>query len=92
MIRKQPARYELIADYLKGLIAEAEPGDRLPSEAELRERFDVSRMTARQAVQMVANDGFIERRRGAGTFIRAHPVPRDLGSSLSFSGSVWARA
>ncbi len=91
MTGKQPARYELIADYLKGLVAKAEPGDRLPSEAELCERFDVSRMTARQAVQVVANDGLIERRRGAGTFVRAHPVPRDLGSPLSFSGSMRAR-
>jgi GntR family transcriptional regulator len=91
MSERQPARYEQIADYLKGLVAQAEPGDRLPSEAELCERFGVSRMTARQAVQVVANDGAIERRRGAGTFVRAHPVPRDLGSPLSFSGSMRAR-
>ncbi|MFP3880786.1 MAG: GntR family transcriptional regulator [Actinomycetota bacterium] len=91
MTGKRPARYELIADYLKDLIAKAAPGDRLPSEAELCERFEVSRMTARQAVQVVANDGLIERRRGAGTFVRAHPVPRDLGSPLSFSGSMRAR-
>lgn len=88
---KQRPRYELIADYLKDLIAGSEPGERLPSEAELCERFEVSRMTARQAVQLVANDGLIERRRGAGTFVRPHPVPRDLGSPLSFSGSMRAR-
>lgn len=89
--KSKPARYELIADYLKELVAGAEPGDRLPSEAELCERFGVSRMTARQAVQLVANDGLVERRRGAGTFVRAHRVPRDLGSPLSFSGSMRAR-
>lgn len=91
MSRKRPSQYELIADYLKGLVAEAEPGDRLPSEAELCERFGVSRMTARQAVQLVASGGLIERRRGAGTFVRAHPVPRDLGSPLSFTGSMRSR-
>jgi GntR family transcriptional regulator len=88
---KPPARYEQIADYLRGLVGDAAPGDRLPSEAELCDRFDVSRMTARQAVQLVARDGLVERRRGAGTFVRAHPVPRDLGSPLSFSGSMRAR-
>src|SRR5690606_38629891 len=31
------------------------------------------------------------RRRGAGTFVRARPVPRDLGSPLSFTGSMEAR-
>ena len=85
------ARYEEIAAYLGELVANAEPGDRLPSEAELCERFAVSRMTARQAVQLVANEGLIDRRRGAGTFVRARPILRDLGSPLSFSGSMRAR-
>lgn len=88
---RKPARYEQIADYLRKLVAEAEPGDRLPSESELCETFGVSRMTARQAVQLVANEGLIERRRGAGTFVRAYPIPRDLGSPLSFSDSMRGR-
>lgn len=91
MTEKNPTRYEQIADYVRSLVDRAGPGDRLPSEAELCERFGVSRMTARQAVQLVANTGLIERRRGAGTFVRAHPVPRDLGSPLSFSGSMRSR-
>lgn len=85
------ARYEQIADHLMELVEAAEPGDRLPSEAELCEQFGVSRMTARQAVQLIASEGLVERRRGAGTFVRSHPVPRDLGSPLSFSGSMRAR-
>lgn len=85
------ARYEQIAAFLIELVDGAEPGDRLPSEAELCERFAVSRMTARQAVQLVASRGLIDRRRGAGTFVRARPVLRDLGSPLSFSGSMKAR-
>lgn len=91
MTEKRPARYEQIADYLRSLVNEAEPGDRLPSESELCERFDVSRMTARQAMQLVASSGLIERRRGAGSFVRAYPVPRELGSPLSFSGTMRAR-
>jgi len=88
---RRPARYELIADYLRELIAQSSPGDRLPSDAELCERFGVSRMTARQAVQVVAVDGLIERRRGAGTFVTSNPVPRELGSPLSFTDSMRAR-
>lgn len=91
MTDKTQARYEEIAGYLRSLIAKAAPGDRLPSEAELCERFEVSRMTARQAMQVVAAEGGIERRRGAGTFVRSKPVPRDLGSPLSFSGSMRSR-
>jgi GntR family transcriptional regulator len=89
--RADRARYEQIADHLRGLVAEGGPGDRLPSEAELCAEFGVSRMTARQAVQVVANDGLIDRRRGAGTFIRSRTVPRHLGSPLSFTGSMRAR-
>lgn len=85
------ARYEQIADHLRGLVAGGSPGDRLPSEAELCAAFGVSRMTARQAVQLVANEGLIDRRRGAGTFIRSRTVPRHLGSPLSFTGSMRAR-
>lgn len=85
------ARYVQIADYVRGLVSKAKPGDRMPSDAELCEMFDVSRMTARQAMQLVAADGLVERRRGAGTFVRAKPVPRYLGSPLSFSESVAER-
>lgn len=84
-------RYTVIADYLRELIEESSPGDRLPSDSDLCERFGVSRMTARQAVQLVAADGLIERRRGAGTFVSSRPVPRDLGSPLSFTESMKRR-
>lgn len=91
MGNKDPARYEQIADYLRELIDDSEPGDRLPSDAELCDRFDVSRMTARHAVQLVAADGLVERKRGAGTFVRSSPVRRDLGSPLSFSENMRSR-
>ena len=84
-------RYVEIADYLRTLIADAEPGERLPSDAELCERFDVSRMTARQAVMVLANENLLERKRGSGTFVSAHRVPRALGSPLSFSESMQQR-
>lgn len=85
------ARYLQIAEHVRSLVASAEPGDRLPSDAELCEQFGVSRMTARQAMQIVATDGLVERRRGAGTFVKAKQVPRYLGSPLSFSESVSER-
>jgi GntR family transcriptional regulator len=83
--------YEQIADYVRDLVVESSPGDRLPSDAELCEKFGVSRMTARQAMQLVAVEGTVERRRGAGTFVKATVVSRELGSPLSFSESMRAR-
>ena len=64
MTTKTPARYEEIADHLRRLVASSRPGDRLPSDAELCERFRVSRMTARQAVQTLSNERLLYRTRG----------------------------
>ncbi|MDP9495599.1 MAG: GntR family transcriptional regulator [Actinomycetota bacterium] len=89
--QRKLARYEEIASDLRSLIAAAAPGDRLPSDAELCEKYGVSRMTARQAVQAVAADGLVDRRRGAGTFVRPQSVLRELGSPLSFTESMRRR-
>ncbi|OLT14427.1 hypothetical protein BJF78_19475 [Pseudonocardia sp. CNS-139] len=48
-------------------------GDRLPSENELATRFDVSRTAIREAVQELMTLGFLEIRRGVGTFVIAAP-------------------
>ena len=86
-----PPRYLEIAAHLRGLIIGAEPGARLPSDAELCQRFAVSRMTARQAVQTLETEGLLYRRRGQGTFVAGRPVPRRLGSPLSFTENLRRR-
>src|SRR3712207_8979135 len=78
-------RYREIERYLRTLVEAARPGDPLPSEAELCERFSVSRMTVRQALQELTNDGLVERRRGQGTFVAHRPVHRRPGVFLSFT-------
>lgn len=84
-------RYREIADHLRHLVADGQPGDLLPSDSELCERFGVSRMTARNAMQMLVTEGLVYRRRGQGTFVAARPVPRLLGSPLSFTESMRRR-
>lgn len=90
MTARQP-RYEEIAAYLRGLISEAQPGDRLPSDTELAGHFSVSRMTARHAVSVVESEGLLSREQGRGTFVSPPPVPRLLGSPLSFTTSMRSR-
>lgn len=85
------ARYRGIERYLRGLVDEAKPGDPLPSEAKLCERFSVSRMTVRQALQELTNDGLVDRRRGQGTFVAQRPVHRRPGVFLSFSEEMARR-
>ena len=62
------------------------PGQRLPSEPELSRRHRIGRPTVRQATELLVRGGLIERRRGAGTFVRDQPRRVDLfslGGTLS---------
>lgn len=88
---EEGTRYEEIARFLRSEIASAVPGARLASESELCEKFGVSRMTARAALQILDNEGLIVRKRGRGTFVASRPVPRLLGSPLSFTESMRRR-
>ena len=54
------------------------PGDRLPCENELSEKYGVSRSTLREAVKILAARGIVEIRRGTGTFVTAIPQGRDM--------------
>ncbi|MDO9542416.1 MAG: substrate-binding domain-containing protein [Kiritimatiellia bacterium] len=54
-------------------IARLAPGDRLPTEMELCELFQVSRMTASRALNDLAKDNWVTRVRGKGTFVSARP-------------------
>ena len=56
------------------------PGDRLPSESELVERYGVARMTVRQAIQELKTEGLVVSEHGRGVFVRAAPVVRRLAS------------
>jgi DNA-binding FadR family transcriptional regulator len=60
-----------VADELMALIlGELAPGASLPSEADLAERYDVSRLTVREAVKMLAGRGLLELARGRRAVVR----------------------
>jgi GntR family transcriptional regulator len=64
---------------------EYEPGDKIPSENELAQRFGVSRLTVRQAISHLIQEGFLISKRGEGTFVTKDE--KLLNSfSLEFSG------
>jgi GntR family transcriptional regulator len=50
------------------------PGDRLPTEEELVERFEVSRSTLREALRLLEQDGVLEVRQGNGRYLSALPT------------------
>lgn len=63
--------YYQIKQILKNSIinGEYQPGDKIPSENELAEQFRVSRLTARQAILQLVQEGFLVTKRGTGTFV-----------------------
>lgn len=85
------ARYQEIEAWLRERVLTCAPGDPLPSEAELATQFGVSRMTARQAVQNLAQEGLVRRRRGAGTFVADQPMHRHAGPLMSFTEDMRRR-
>lgn len=64
--------YEEIIEQIKALIIEGtlQPGDKLPSERELSERFNVSRASVREAFSALEMMGVIVIRPGEGSFVR----------------------
>lgn len=59
-------------------------GEQLPTEAALCEHYGVSRMTVRQALDMLVSSGLIVRRRGRGTFVKSAKVERSASELLGF--------
>jgi DNA-binding LacI/PurR family transcriptional regulator len=65
---------ELLAEIAAGKYA---PSGRLPSEAQLVDRFEVSRPTVARALRDLQDRGLVERRVGSGSFVRS-PMPAEV--------------
>lgn len=60
-------------------------GDKIPAERDLAVEFGVSRMTLRQAVQTLADEGILERRVGDGTYVANQKVQEKMSGITSFT-------
>src|SRR6185312_6104946 len=87
--RRSPKGEQLRA-ILEDLIDALAPGDPLPSERELAERYDVARMTVRAEITALAAEGRVERVQGRGTFVAEARVAQAAALS-SFTEDMRAR-
>ncbi len=91
-------KYRVIASALRAAIQRGEylPGSRLPGENDLMREYQVARMTARQALAQLVQEGLAVARRGSGVYVREfRPVVRAGIARLAERGwgagrSVWA--
>ena len=76
---------ERIEEYIeqKGL----KPGDKLPSERDFCDILKVSRMTARDALKKMCDEGILYSYHGGGTFVSPKKRKRDISHIVSSSGT-----
>lgn len=84
--------WKSIADDLRADLAEGRygPGDKLPTEAALAERFGVNRHTVRHGLSALVGEGLVRTRRGAGAFVAAAPTDYPIGRRVRFHENLIA--
>ena len=84
--RPEAPKYIRVRDWLMEHILSSgfARGEKLPSESDLVRRFDVSRVTVRQALEALRAEGFIESRHGKGWFLRQICAVQNLGRLQGF--------
>ncbi len=89
---KMPLYYQLY-EILYGKITRGDwqPGVTIPSEAELVDHYRVSRGTVRQALDLLVNEGLIDRQRGRGTFVTQPSIQQIAGKMITFTEDMRRR-
>ena len=84
--------WKAIADALRSDLAEGRygPGDKLPTEAALADRFGVNRHTVRHGLSALVTEGLVRTRRGAGAFVAATPTDYAIGGRVRFHENLIA--
>jgi GntR family transcriptional regulator len=88
LTKRRPPLADLVRNELKELIVsgKAPVGSRLPSEADLCDQYNVSRITLREAVQGLVQEGYVVRRQGSGTYVTRRPaLQNSLDSNFSYT-------
>lgn len=95
---KRVPKYRQIAADLRAAIEAGDygPGDQLPGENQLKDTYSVALMTARQALDVLKNEGLAESRKGKGVFVRSfqpirrHGIKRLAQETWASGRSIWS--
>ncbi len=84
-------QYRQIADTMRRRIRDGvyRPGEYMPTAAALEAHFDVSNITVRKAVAILAEEGYVTGRRGAGTVVTATPPAERATVAVSDNFREW---
>jgi GntR family transcriptional regulator len=83
---KQSETRDLVLDLIEGM----DVGDAIPSERQLSADLGVSRLTLRAALEDLAREGYLVRRRGSGTFVSEPKIAQEL-TMTSFTDDMRRR-
>jgi GntR family transcriptional regulator len=86
-------KYYQLKEIIRDMVEkdELEEGQLVPSERELCERYSISRMTARQAVMELVNEGILYREQGRGTFVAGKKFQQEGARLNSFTQDMGER-
>lgn len=88
----QPLYIRVENDIRKRILSkEWKSGERLPSEGELCSFYNVSRVTIRNAVEKLQNDGYLTKYQGRGTFINEIQMEQRLSKFYTFGDEIRAK-
>jgi len=92
LLRSGSPRHEQVSTWLRERIESGRYGvdDQLPSESRLVDRFGVSRITVRRALQTLESEGLIYRRQGLGSFVRDQKLRQGLVRLTDFAEDMEA--
>lgn len=80
--------YVQVREKLRSELSQLEPGDPIPSEGELEEKFHVSRITVRRAVEDLVSENLLIRQQGRGTFVQRPKLTHELGMITSWTDQL----
>ncbi|QUW21268.1 GntR family transcriptional regulator [Sporosarcina sp. Marseille-Q4063] len=82
--------YKQLAKIISGKILEEgmDSGTLIPSESEMIEKYNVSRTTVREAIQLLVNKGVLEKIWGKGTIVKSSVFVETLGELTGFAEEI----